>query len=60
MEKLNNIIKDKLDKEYKLKLNKNKSMIVNASHGFIFLGSRYRVINDKTIIKLSSEKRKRI
>ncbi len=55
-----NIIKDKLDKEYKLKLNKNKSMIVNASHGFIFLGSRYRVINDKTIIKLSSDKRKRI
>ena len=54
------VIEDKLNKEYKLKLNKKKSMIVNIKHGFIFLGSRYRVINNKTIVSISSDKRKRI
>ena len=54
------VIEDKLDKEYKLKLNKKKSMIVNIKHGFIFLGSRYRVINNKTIVNITSDKRKRI
>ena len=54
------VIEDKLDKEYKLKLNNNKCMIVNIKHGFIFLGSRYRVINNKTIIKYSSNKRNKI
>lgn len=54
------VIEDKLDKEYKLKLNKKKSMILNVKHGFIFLGSRYRVINNKTIINISSSKRNKI
>ena len=35
-------------------------MIVNIKHGFIFLGSRYRVINNKTIVNITSDKRKRI
>ena len=54
------VIEDKLSKEYKLKLNKKKSMIVNIKHGFIFLGSRYRVINNKTIVSISSNKKRRI
>ena len=54
------VIEDKLDKEYKLKLNKNKCMIVNIKHGFIFLGSRYRVVNNKTIVSISSDKKRRI
>ena len=35
-------------------------MIVNIKHGFIFLGSRYRVINNKTIVSISSDKKRRI
>ena len=35
-------------------------MIVNIKHGFIFLGSRYRVINNKTIVSISSNKKRRI
>ena len=54
------VIEEKLAKEYKLKLNKNKCMIVNIKHGFIFLGSRYRVINNKTIVSISSDKKRRI
>ena len=54
------VIEDKLNKEYELKLNKNKCMIVNIKHGFIFLGSRYRVVNNKTIVSISSDKKRRI
>ena len=32
-------------------------MIVNIKQGFIFLGSRYRVINNKTIVSISSNKK---
>ena len=54
------IIINKLNMEYKLKINTNKTMILKASHGFVFLGSRYRVINKKTIINISSSKRNKI
>ncbi len=54
------IIEDILNREYKLKLNKDKCMIVNIRHGFVFLGSRYRVINNKTIVNICSKKRYRI
>ena len=47
------IIEEKLEKEYKLKLNKNKTHIKNIKEGIIFLGYNFRVINKKTIIKLS-------
>lgn len=47
------IIEEKLEKEYKLKLNKNKTHIKNIKEGIIFLGYNFRVINKKIIIKLS-------
>ena len=45
-------IEDILNKEYKLKLNKKKTSITSSKEGFIFLQYRFRVINNKTIVKL--------
>ena len=46
-------ISEKLEKEYKLKLNKNKCKIYDISDGFNFLGYKFKVINNKTIVKIS-------
>ena len=54
------IIIDKLDKEYKLKINKNKTFIVNANHGINFLGYKFKVINKKTIIKIGRSGKNKI
>ncbi len=53
-----NIIKDKLEKEYKLKINNKKTMILDSYHGFDFLGYRFR-INNKIIINIKSDNKKR-
>lgn len=53
-----NIIKDKLEKEYKLSINKKKTMILDSYHGFDFLGYRFRV-NNKIIINIKSDNKKR-
>lgn len=54
------VIEEKLIKEYKLELNKNKTMIVNASNGMTFLGYTFKVKSKKTIIKLSNNTRRNI
>lgn len=46
------IITDKLEKEYKLKINEKKTWINNMKYGFSFLGYTYKVIDKKTIIKI--------
>ena len=46
------IIEFKLNDEYKLELNKNKSKIYNSYDGFDFLGYKFIVDNNKTIIKI--------
>lgn len=46
------IITDKLEKEYKLKINEKKTWINNIKYGFSFLGYTYKVIDKKTIIKI--------
>ena len=48
-------IKQILEKEYKLKLNSKKTKITSSKEGFIFLEYKFRVINNKTIIKLRKE-----
>ena len=53
-----NIIKDKLEIEYKLSINKKKTMILYSYHGFDFLGYRFRV-NNKIIINIKSDNKKR-
>lgn len=45
-------IVEKLEMEYKLKVNGKKTWINNMKYGFSFLGYTYRVINDKTIIRI--------
>ncbi len=47
-----NVISEKLEKEYLLKVNKKKTMIVSSKEGFGFLGYTFKVINGKTIIKI--------
>lgn len=54
------IIEEKLNIEYKLDINKNKTMIVNAKNGVSFLGYNFKVINKKTIIKLNKNSKKNI
>ncbi len=53
--KCRDIIEDKLISEYKLRLNKKKTRVYNAREGFIFLGHRYRVINDKIVVNLRGD-----
>lgn len=57
-------IKEKIEQElkdiYKLQLNKNKTNITTSKEGFIFLGYRFRVINNKTIINISNSTLKRV
>ena len=50
---------DKLLKGLKLSLN-NKTEIINFKHGFNFLGYRFKLINQKLIIKVISKNRYRI
>ena len=54
------LIESYIDKYYKLKLNKKKCMIVNIKHGFNFLGYRFRIINNKTIINIDSSTKRRV
>ena len=53
-------IRYKLDKEYKLKLNDNKTYIREIKNGILFLGYTFKVINNKTIIKISSVAKKKL
>lgn len=43
-----------LNDKYKLKLNIKKSKIVNVKQGFTFLGYNFKVINKKTVVKITS------
>lgn len=54
------IIEEKLNKDYKLELNKSKTMIVNANNGISFLGYNFKVNNKKTIVKLNSNAKRNI
>ena len=46
------LIIDKLEREYKLKVNTKKTKIVNNREGFSFLGYLFKVIDKKIIIKI--------
>ena len=48
-----NIIEYKLNKEYKLLINKKKSKIYSIEDGFDYLGYKFKVIEGKTIIRES-------
>jgi len=55
-----NKIKEKLYNEYKLDLNKNKTIISSSKNGITFLEYNYKVINNKTIIKLNNNSKRNI
>lgn len=54
------VIKDKLKNEYKLEINKSKTMITSCKEGINFLGYNFKVINKKTIVTLSQSSRRNI
>ncbi len=54
------LLKEELLNKYKLNLNMNKCKITSSQEGFIFLGYKYKVINNKTIIKPSKDVKNRI
>ena len=51
LKKIENI----LENTYKLKLNNKKTKIISIKEGFSFLGYTYKVINNKTIVKIRKE-----
>ena len=55
-----NIIKEKLYNDYKLELNKNKTLISSSNNGINFLGYNFKVKNNKTIITLSKSSKRNI
>ena len=58
------MIKNKLEEEllntYKLKLNRKKTVLSSSKDGFNFCGYKFGVINNKTIISVTSSTRKRV
>jgi len=59
LKKAMNDIIQKLEKEYKLKINEKKTFIVDSQNGFDFLGYRYRFPNRRLTIDVKSENYKR-
>lgn len=53
------IIRNKLENEYKLSINNKKTFMVDSYNGFEFLEYRFRVIDNKTIIDIKSENKRR-
>ena len=54
------IITNKLYNEYNLLVNKNKTYISSSRNGISFLGYNFKVINNKTIIRLNSNSKENI
>ena len=60
LKKCLDIITSKLSNEYNLLVNKNKTYISSSKNGIPFLGYNFKVINNKTIIRLNSNSKKNI
>ena len=60
LKKCLDIITSKLLNEYNLLVNKNKTYISSSRNGIPFLGYNFKVINNKTIIRLNSNSKKNI
>lgn len=54
------IIKDKLYNEYKLEININKTYIKFSKEVITFLGYRFKIKNNKLIVSLSNDTKRRI
>ena len=52
LKKCKDIIIEKLENEYKLKVNKKKTWICNIDAGFSFLGYTCKKVGDKTIVRI--------
>ncbi len=55
------ILEEKINKEYKLNLNIKKTEIKSSNEGIVFLGYKFKIINNnKLIIKLSKKSKDNI
>ena len=57
---IKNKIINELNNNYKLKINNKKTFITDNNNGFTYLGYRFRVIYNKTIINVSNSTRIRV
>ena len=55
LKKAKKIIVEKLENEYKLKVNTKKTFITNNKNGFSFLGYVFKVDNNKIIVRIKRE-----
>jgi len=53
-------INEKIEKDYKLKLNKKKTFIVDCYNGFDFLGYKFNIQNNNIIINVKKENKRRM
>ena len=60
LKKCLNIIENKLNKEYKLEINKDKTYIKSSKESINFLGYRFKIKNNKLIVSLSNDTKRRI
>jgi retron-type reverse transcriptase len=60
LKKCQKIIIEKLENEYLLSVNENKTEIINVKNGFNFLGYNFKVINKKTIVNISNSSLKKV
>lgn len=55
-----NEIKEKIEKEYNLKINSKKTRIDNIKNGIDFLGYKFYIKNNKVILKLKNQTKKKL
>ncbi|MBR3230164.1 MAG: RNA-directed DNA polymerase [Bacilli bacterium] len=55
-----NEIKEKIEKEYNLKINFKKTRIDNIKNGIDFLGYKFYIKNNKVILKLKNQTKKKL
>ena len=60
LEECLNKIEKILNNDYKLEINKKKTKIVSSKEGFCFLGYRFIIKNNKTIMKIKKDTLKKI
>ena len=55
-----NEIKEKIEKEYNLKINPKKTRIDSIKNGIDFLGYKFYIKNNKVILKLKDQTKKKL
>ncbi len=60
LKRVKDLIEKELNDVYMLELNKKKTQIIDVKNGFSFCGYNFRIIDNKTVIKVCKDTRRRI